>query len=124
MSDALELTRAILAEADDARVLRVLEAALEREVDVLRYCAASLGMGTDLVMQRAARWAGYAYYERVPQGVVGEAEPTRLEALASIRMFRVQLFDREVAFTAPDFFDVIRLRHKRASTPHLTNLLF
>jgi cellulose synthase/poly-beta-1,6-N-acetylglucosamine synthase-like glycosyltransferase len=124
MSDALDLTRAILAERDDARALRVLEAALEREVDVLRYCAATLGLGTELVMQRAARWAGYAFYERVPQGVKGDAQPTRLEALASIRMFRVQLLDREVAFTAPEFFEVIRLRHKRVSTPHLTNLLF
>jgi cellulose synthase/poly-beta-1,6-N-acetylglucosamine synthase-like glycosyltransferase len=124
MSDALDLTRAILAERDDARALRVLEAALEREVDVLRYCATTLGMGTDLVMQRAARWAGYAYYDRVPKGVTGDAQPTRLEALASIRMFRVQLLDREVAFTAPEFFDVIRLRHKRTSAPRLTNLLF
>jgi cellulose synthase/poly-beta-1,6-N-acetylglucosamine synthase-like glycosyltransferase len=124
MSDALDLTRAILAEPDDARALRVLEAALEREVDVLRYCATTLGMGTDLVMQRAARWAGYAFYERVPQGVAGDAQPTRLEALASIRMFRVQLLDREVAFTAPEFFEVIRLKHKRSSTPRLTNLLF
>jgi cellulose synthase/poly-beta-1,6-N-acetylglucosamine synthase-like glycosyltransferase len=124
MSDALDLTRAILAESDDARALRVLEAALEREVDVLRYCATTLGLGNDLVMQRAARWAGYAYYDRVPQGVTGDAQPTRLEALASIRMFRVQLLDREVAFTAPEFFDVIRLRHKRTSAPRLNNLLF
>lgn len=124
MSDALDLTRAILAERDDARAIRVLEDALEREVDVLRYCAATLGMGTDLVMQRAARWAGYAFYDHVPPGVDADAQPTRLEALASIRMFRVQLLDREVAFTAPEFFEVIRLRHKLASTPRLANLLF
>ena len=124
MSDALDLTRAILAEQDEARALEVLEAALEREVDILRYCAATLGMGADLVMQRAAAWAGYAFYERVPQGVQSEAQPTRLEALASIRIFRVQLLDREVAFTAPEFFEVIRLRHKLSSTPRLANLLF
>ncbi|QQR36022.1 glycosyltransferase [Devosia oryziradicis] len=124
MSDALDLTQAILGERDDARALRVLEAALEREVDVLRYCAATLGLGTDLVMERAASWAGYAFYERVPPGVMGDAQPTRLEALASIRMLRVQLFDREVAFTAPEFFEVIRLKHKRSVTPRLANLLF
>lgn len=126
MSDALELTRAILGCDDpaDPAPLRVLELALEREVDVLRYCAATLGLGSELVMRRAAAWAGYAFYERVPRGIEGEAQPTRLEALASIRMFRIQLLDREVAFTAPDFFDTIRLRHKRASTPHLAHLLF
>lgn len=124
MSDALDLTKAILGERDDARAIRVLEAALEREVDVLRYCAATLGMATDLVMQRAATWAGYAFCERVPHGVTGDAQPTRLEALASIRMFRVQLLDREVAFTAPEFFEVIRLRHKLTSAPRLANLLF
>jgi cellulose synthase/poly-beta-1,6-N-acetylglucosamine synthase-like glycosyltransferase len=75
-------------------------------------------------MQRAATWAGYAFYDRVPQGVTGDAQPTRLEALASIRIFRVQLLDREVAFTAPEFFEVIRLRHKRSATPRLANLLF
>jgi cellulose synthase/poly-beta-1,6-N-acetylglucosamine synthase-like glycosyltransferase len=126
MSDALDLTRAILAsnDPDDKAPLRVLEAALEREVDVLRYCAATLGLGSELVMQRAAAWAGYAFYERVPAGVKGSVEPTRLDALASVTMLRVQLLDREVAFAAPDFFGVIRLRHKLASTPRLANLLF
>jgi hypothetical protein len=124
MSDALDLTKAILADGDDARAIRVLEAALEREVDILRYCAATLGLGAVLVMQRAAAWAGYPFHERVPPGVTGDAQPTRLEALASIRMFRVQLLDREVAFTAPEFFEVIRLRHKLATAPRLAGLLF
>ncbi|MGB3337474.1 MAG: hypothetical protein WBA73_09865 [Devosia sp.] len=125
MSDALELTRAILADndSDDEAPLRVLEAALEREVDVLRYCAATLGLGSELVMQRAAAWAGYAFYESVPPGVRGQVEPTRLDALASVRMFRVQVLDREIAFAAPDFFGVIQLRHRLASAPELRNLL-
>jgi cellulose synthase/poly-beta-1,6-N-acetylglucosamine synthase-like glycosyltransferase len=125
MSDALELTRAILAEdgPDDATALQVLEAALEREVDVLHYCAATLGLGAALVMQRAADWAGYAFYDHVPRGLKGRVEPTRLEALADVRMFRVQLLDREIAFAAPDFFGVIRLKHRLATTPRLRNLL-
>lgn len=125
MSDALDLTRAILACDDpaDQTPLRVLEAALAREVDVLRYCAASLGLGSDLVMQRAAAWAGYAFHERVPRGVRGEIQPTRLDALARIRMFRVQVLDREIAFSAPDFLGVIHLKHRLASTPALRNLL-
>ena len=125
MSDALELIKAILAEddPDDARALEVVEAALEREVDVLRYCAATLGLDAAVVMQRAAAWAGYAFYERVPRGLAGRVEPTRLEALANVRMFRVQLLDLEIAFAAPDFFGIIRLKHRLASAPRLGNLL-
>ncbi|QDZ13043.1 glycosyltransferase family 2 protein [Devosia ginsengisoli] len=125
MSDALELIRAILAMdgLEEAAALQVLEAALEREVDVLRYCAATLGLGATLVMQRAAAWAGYACFDRVPQGLRGRTEPTRLEALADVRMFRVQLLDREIAFASPDFFGIIRLKHRLASTPRLSKLL-
>jgi len=94
MSDALDLLKAILFEGspDDAMALSVLEAALEREVDVLLYCAATLGMGATLVMERAARWSGYAFFERVPEGLSGKAEPTRLEALADVRLFRMQFW--------------------------------
>lgn len=125
MSDALELLKAILFEGspDDAMALSVLETALEREVDVLLYCAATLGMGATLVMERAARWAGYAFFDRVPDGLGGRAEPTRLEALADVRLFRMQLLDREVAFAAPDFFGIIRLRHRLAVAPHLRQSL-
>lgn len=125
MSDALELTRAILGGdgPKDFTALQVLEAALEREVDVLHYCAGTLGMDAALVMQRAAAWAGYGFFERVPQGLRGHAEPTRLEALADVRMFRVQLLDQEIAFAAPDFFGIIRLKHRLATTPRLRRLL-
>ena len=61
MSDALDLTRAILAEPDDARPLQVPHAPLPRAVHLLRDRAATLGLGADLVMQRAAAWAGYAF---------------------------------------------------------------
>jgi cellulose synthase/poly-beta-1,6-N-acetylglucosamine synthase-like glycosyltransferase len=124
MSDALELIKAILSNgSDDAAALRVLETALEREVDVLRYCATTLGLDAALVMQRAAAWAGYASYHRVPRGLRGRLEPTRLEALADVRMFRVQLLDREIAFVAPDLLGIIRLKHRLISTPRLRYLL-
>lgn len=125
MSDALDLTRAILASTDpaDPAPRRALETALEREVDILRYCATTLELGSALVMQRAAAWAGFAYYEQVPRGVRGQIEPTWLDALASVRMFRVQVLDREIAFSAPDFFGIIRLKHRLASNPELRNVL-
>ncbi len=125
MSDALGLIKAVLAEDgdDDARARAVLEAALEREVDVLAYCAASLGLGATLVMERAAAWAGFGFYPHVPAGLTGRAEPTRLEALAEVRLFRVQLLDKEIAFAAPDFLGVIRLKRRLQSTPRLRFLL-
>ena len=125
MSDALELTGAILGGdgPTDITALQVLEVALEREVDLLRYCAGTLGMDAALVMQRAAAWAGYGFFERVPRGLRGHTEPTRLEALADVRMFRVQLLDQEIAFAAPDFFGIIRLKHRLATTPRLSRLL-
>lgn len=125
MSDALDLIKAILARDDpDGAIARgVLESALEREVDVLLYCATALGMRPATIMKRAARWAGYGFFDRVPRGLVGSSEPTRLEALAEIRIFRVRLLDREVAFAAPDFVGLIRLKHRLATTPHLSHLI-
>lgn len=125
MSDALDLIKAILARDDpDGTMARdVLEKALEREVDVLLYCATALGLRPATIMKRAARWAGYGYFDRVPRGLVGSAEPARLEALAEIRIFRVALLDREVAFAAPDFGGIIRLKHRLATTPRLSHLI-
>lgn len=125
MSDALDLVKAILADeqGDDATALAILEKALVLEVDILRYCATALGINAATVMQRAARWAGYGFFDRVPRGLIGRVEPTRLEALADVRLFRVHLLDREVAFAAPDFLGLIRLKHRLAITPRLTHQL-
>lgn len=125
MSDALDLVLAILNDpaADETMALAVLEEALEREVDVLLHCAVALGISSTIVMERAASWAGLSFFDRVPHGLNGSVEPTRLEALAEIRLFRLRLLDREIAFAAPDFFGIIRLRHRLAITPHLRQLL-
>src|SRR5690606_30126778 len=92
-------------------------------VDVLLYCAATLGLGASAVMERAANWAGYGFYPHIPAGLTVRAEPTRLEALAEVRLFRVQVLDREIAFAAPDFHGVIRLKQRLAQTPRLRGLL-
>ena len=119
MSDALDLIAAIMGGqgADRATAMSVLEMALEREVDPLLYCATALGLSPAVVMERAAAWAGYAYYEKIPEGLRGSVEPTRLEALAEVRLFRMRLLDREIAFAAPDFFGLIRLKHRLVTTP-------
>ena len=120
MSDALDLTRAILGERDDARALRVLEAALEREVDVLRYCAATLGLGTDLVMERAASWAGYAFYERVPPGVIGDAQ-SGMCALRNAELLQRRVDVLAAAVHEHELFAAVPRRSdlpQRCSAPH------
>lgn len=125
MSDALDLIRAILAEdgPENAHALTVLDAALESELEVLHYCATTLGMHPATIMERAARWAGYTFFERVPDSLQGHVDPTRLEALAEVRLFRVQVLGREIAVAAPGFGDLIRLKHRLADKPHLRNVL-
>lgn len=121
MSEALELIKAILGDDGPNNIapLAVLEAALEREVDVLHYCASTLGLNATTIMMRAAAWAGYAFYDRIPTGLVGMASPARLEALAEVRMFRMQVLDRDVTFAAPDFPGVLRYRQRLLAMPGL-----
>ena len=121
MSDALELMRAVLAHAcpDDVTAAAIFEAALERETDPLVYCSTAGGVEPTLAMERAARWAGFAFYARIPQGLKGHAEPGRPEALAEVRLFRVTLLDREVAFAAPDLYGQLRLRPLLDAMPEL-----
>jgi len=115
MSDTTELIRAILADpsASDETALGVLEDALERESDPLDYCAAVLGIGQALVMERAARWAQLSFFDVVPRDLMGQTEPMRLDALAHVTAFHVRLFDRDVFFSAPDFFQLLRLKARR-----------
>ena len=125
MSDALDLIRAILEQTgpDDGQALVLLEAALEREVDVLLYCATALNLSPTVIMERAARWAGYGFIEQVPLGVPENLMPLQLEALATVRSLRLQLLDREVALNAPEFVGVIRLKRRRVERPHLAQLV-
>lgn len=125
MSDALDLIKAVLGdEVTDEQALSVLEAALLREVDPLLFIATQHGTSPNVIMERAARWAGLSFFDRVPRGLRGRLEPTRLEALADVRLFRLQLVDREVAVAAPDFLGIIGLRNALRSKPHLRQLLF
>lgn len=126
MSDALDLIRAVLSHAcpDDAAAARVLETALEREADPLLYCSTAFGVGPTLAMERAARWAGYAFYPKVPMGLKGHAEPGRPEALADVRLFRARLLDRDVGFAAPDFFGLLRMRRRLVASPELAKRIF
>jgi hypothetical protein len=121
MSEALDLIRAVLGEdcAHDELANKVLAEALEREVDPLLHCFAVCGIDQTLAMERSARWAGFAFYDKMPCGPGGRVEPTRLEALAGVRAFRMQVLDREIAFAAPDFFGLLRLKQKLSISPQL-----
>ena len=121
MSDAVDLIAAVIGEAGAGMwdPVAILDAALEREVDPLHYCAATLRLGQDRVMQRAAAWADFAFYHVVPAGLSGQARPPPLQELAHARTVPMRLLDRDVYFSAPDFFEVLQLKVRRAQLPHL-----
>jgi len=120
VSDPLELMQALLGPgASPAQARDWLEQALREEADPLRFCATRLGLSEAEIMQRGARWADLAFFEVVPRLAHAPLQPHRLEALAAVRMFRLHLFDREVAFAAPDFFGLLRLGRRRRADPGL-----
>ncbi len=121
MSDALDLIDAVIGEtsAEYLDAGRILDLALEREVDPLSYCAASLHLGQAVVMERAAAWAGFAFYDRIPRGLSGHAEAVRLEELANARVVCMRLIDRDVYFSAPTFFEVLALKVRLQQRPQL-----
>ncbi|UJW84946.1 glycosyltransferase family 2 protein [Devosia sp. SL43] len=121
MSDTLDLIRAVLAEdcPDDEHARHVLETALEHEVDPLLHCATVYAIDQTLVMERAAHWADYAFYPKVPEGLMGHVEPTRLEALADVRLFRMQLLGRDVLFASPDFLGLLKFKQLRETKAEL-----
>lgn len=121
MSEALDLIGAVIG-TDDVQGLsaeQVLERALEREVDPLSYCANTLGLGQVMVMERAARWAGFAFFDVIPRGLSGHAEPYRLAELARARAVPLRLIDRDVFFSAPGFFETLALRTRLRERPEL-----
>jgi cellulose synthase/poly-beta-1,6-N-acetylglucosamine synthase-like glycosyltransferase len=121
VSDALDLITAVIGDPSAAMwdPVDILDAALEREVDPLSYCAATLRLGQDQVMRRAAAWAGFAFYHVVPEGLSGHAELPRLEELARARVLPMRLLDRDVYFSAPNFFEVLQLKARRQHLPQL-----
>lgn len=102
---------------------RLLDAALELEVDPLDYCAARLKLGEKLVMERAATWAGFSYADSVPGAFEQDLSPDRLEAIASAKLVTITSADRRWVYTAPNFLDVLRLQKRdidAASRPVFT----
>lgn len=114
MVGAGALLHAILAGQIDGETeaLLHLETALALEVDPLDYCANRFGLGHDLVMERAATWAGLTFATRVPTTRPGSPVIERIERLGEVRSVRARLFEREVIYSAPRFSEFLALsRH-------------
>jgi len=125
MSEAGALLQSVLgdlAPTEEQAVLH-LEAALELEVDPLDYCAHRFGLGEALVMQRAAAWAGLAFFERIPQ--LGGAKPVleNIDRFGEIRALTYPLLDRRVVYTAPRFETLIKLKLLHEIRPDLRQLV-
>ncbi len=111
MAGAGALLHTILAGQVDGETeaLIHLEAALSLEVDPLDYCASRFGLGHELVMERAAGWAGLAFAPRVPHTRPGSPIIERIERLGEVRAVRAKLFNQDVIYAAPRFADFLAL---------------
>ena len=87
------------------------------EVDPLDYCANRFGLGHELVMERAAQWAGLTYAPRVPSTMPGSPVIERIERLGEVRTVRARLFERDVIYSAPRFSEVLALRRHALRHP-------
>jgi cellulose synthase/poly-beta-1,6-N-acetylglucosamine synthase-like glycosyltransferase len=92
-----------------------LDLALLAEADPMHWCALHLGVSNAEIMRRGADWSGFAFFDVVPRIGQLTLEPDRLERLAEVRFYRARIADRDVAFVAPDFFELLRLAEMRRS---------
>jgi len=111
--DAIALLRAVLADAcpSDEVARRHLYEARQRRMDPLDYAAHQFGLGNSLVWCRAAIWAGYRFAEHLPaHPALPCASVARLEHLRGVRSLRQHALGEDLAFIAPTFDSVRRLR--------------
>jgi hypothetical protein len=115
MSEATALIQFILGDfcPDEPSAVRLLDRALELEVDPLDYCAATLGMGEVHTIERAAQWAGLPYADAVPNAFDRELTPDRLDAIADSKLISIKSGDQRWIYVAPRFLDVLRLQRQR-----------
>ncbi|WP_108395990.1 glycosyltransferase [Devosia submarina] len=115
MSDATALIRTIMGEfcPDEGSAIRLLDRALELEVDPLEYCAATMGMGEAHVMERAAAWAGLDFAEAVPAAFDRDMAPNRLDAIPQTKLVSLVSAQQRWIYAAPEFLDVLRLARQR-----------
>ena len=110
-SRAADLVQAILVEQrlTVEQALALIDTVLALEVDVLAYCGHRFGLGEAVVFERAATWAGLAFYPDVPRKLVALDAFARIDNLGEIRKLRARIFDRDVFLWAPLFEEFLRL---------------
>ncbi|MHA6300119.1 glycosyltransferase [Devosia sp. CAU 1758] len=124
MSSTTSLMQALLAPGTSAADAQMaLDRALLSEAEPMHWCATHLGVTDAEIMRRAATWADLAFFDVVPRAAEMTIDPLRLEMLGEVRLHRLRLLDREVAFVAPDFFGLLRLVQSRQSRPELCRSL-
>ena len=124
MSDALALMQALVGQGPDrAEVAAMLAQALDANVDPMRWCAVHLALSEVEIMQRAADWAELAYLDVVPRNSRLDAASIQVARLGSVQVITLGVLDIRVAFAAPDFFGVLRLRRARMGPDGLSRKL-
>jgi hypothetical protein len=122
MDDAADLIGSVLRLAGEreTQARLFLDAAAELRVDPLDYCAHRFGLGAGIVWERAAAWAGLAFFPDIPAGALTAPPPQRLDALATARTAAGRLYDRRVLFAAPRCAEFVALRRAQADRPDLS----
>lgn len=122
--DALGLIHAMLGDAcrDAGKAARVIDLARELGVDPIDYCARRFGLGDDVVMERAAHWAGLGFSRAIPQ-IADPPAVRRLDLLAGVRTIRGRVSGRDITFYAPDFDKLLHLRAALVTNPGLARHL-
>ena len=122
--DELGLIGAMLEEAcaDAGMAARVITAARDLGVDPIDYCSRRYGLGDDVVLKRAAHWAGFGFSPAIPR--IADPPPIRrLDLLADVCTIRGRIGGRDITFYAPDFDRLLHLKSARAGNPELARHL-
>jgi len=89
---------------------RIVVEALQLRVDPLDLCARRFELGDNLVMERAAQWAGVAFEETVPQTIRGSASHLRVDNLAAAHAIHAVTDGTDRYYLAPSTADLLALR--------------
>ena len=122
--DALGLVLAMLEDScpDVAMAARILGNSEELGVDPIDYCARRFGLGGDVVLRRAAHWAGLGFSNAIPP-FAGLPAVRRLDLLADVLTVRAHVGGREIVFCAPSFDKLMRLKAALREKPYLARHL-
>src|SRR5690606_25436898 len=79
--------------------------------------------GDVAVYERAAHWAGFAFWKTVPQSLCSNVRVQRLDRMAEVTALPGAVFDRDIMFFAPRFEELLQLAEARARDPEIRRRL-